>query len=118
MRFGECFKTPEVEGREKHTPVIEGPSAVGVGEFFDLEVIVGKEVPHPNKVEHHIKWVQIFARFDDGNVNHLATFDYAPTLTEPRSKVVLSLEKSATVFALAYCNIHGLWENSFSIKVG
>lgn len=117
MRLGQFFQTADNEGREKHTPIIECPASVAAGEYFDLYVTVGKEVPHPNKPEHHIKWVQLFGRFESGQVVHLATFDFAPTLVEPRIKATLVFDRPVTIFALAFCNIHGLWENYAEIKV-
>lgn len=45
---------------EKHVPVIEAPGKVKKGEFFKLTVTVGKEIAHPNKTEHHIRWIEVY----------------------------------------------------------
>ncbi|WP_456341745.1 desulfoferrodoxin family protein, partial [Thermovibrio sp.] len=39
---------PEPEGKRKHTPVIEAPAKVKKGEWFEVRVVVGKDIPHPN----------------------------------------------------------------------
>ena len=44
---------------EKHVPVIDAPASVKAGETFDVDVTVGKEIPHPNTVEHHIAWIAL-----------------------------------------------------------
>jgi len=62
-------KTYEVQNdtskTEKHTPYIEIPSEVKPNEPFQVTVQVGKDIPHPNLVEHHIKWIQVFFEEED-----------------------------------------------------
>ncbi|HID55126.1 TPA: desulfoferrodoxin [Candidatus Poribacteria bacterium] len=117
-RFGDSVNPPEKEGKEKHVPQIEAPSKVKAGEPFQVTVIVGKEVPHPNTVEHHIKWIQVYSK-EDGprGLVHVATFDLGPTYAEPRVTFTMKLEKSSTLYVLEYCNVHGVWDNSFKIEV-
>ncbi len=43
--------------KEKHVPVIDAPDKVKKGEFFNIKVEIGKEIPHPNTTEHHIRWI-------------------------------------------------------------
>ena len=45
---------------EKHVPVIDAPDSVAAGELFSVTVGLGKEVAHPNTVEHHIRWVSLY----------------------------------------------------------
>ncbi len=121
-RFGDVIYTREKEaelGGEKHTPHIEAPDKVKSGEEFEVTVIVGKDIPHPNTVEHHIKWIQVFIREDDRPHNpvHVATFDLGPTYAEPKVTFKMRLKRSSTLYALEYCNVHGVWENSKRIEV-
>lgn len=104
---------------EKHVPVIRVPEKVRAGEEFEVTINVGEKVPHPNTVEHHIKWIQIFAEIGGRNHNpvHVATFDLGPTVAEPKVKFRMKLDKSATLIALEYCNLHGVWENTVRIGV-
>ena len=45
---------------EKHVPVLEAPDRVGKGGLLQLIVSVGKEIPHPNTTEHHIRWIEVY----------------------------------------------------------
>ena len=50
--------------KEKHVPLIEAPEKVKKGEFFKVTATVGKEIAHPNKTEHHIRWIEIYFQPD------------------------------------------------------
>lgn len=116
-KFGLELRAPETEGREKHVPVIKSPSKVKAGEIFDVTVVVGEEVAHPNTVAHHIKWIQVYAKSPSKELVHLGTFDFGPTYVEPRVTFPVKLEESAEIYALEYCNIHGVWESSQTVEV-
>ena len=53
MKLGDLIQSGDFKG-EKHVPVIESPAKVKAGEAFKVCLSVGKEIPHPNKPEHHI----------------------------------------------------------------
>jgi superoxide reductase len=118
VRFGDVIIPAEEEGKEKHVPQIEAPAKVKAGEPFEVTVIVGKEVPHPNTIEHHIKWIQVYAKQDGPRpVVHVGTFDLGPTYAEPKVTFPVILPKSSALYAIEYCNIHGVWDNSVEIEV-
>ena len=129
MKIGETIQSGDYKG-EKHVPVIEAPEKVKAGESFFAKVSVGKEIPHPNKPEHHICWIQLYFKPADSKfVIELAKFDYTahaasmdaanpgPAFADPASCVPVKLAKSGTLIALSYCNIRGLWESSQEITV-
>lgn len=117
-KFGPQLIQPAKEGREKHAPVINAPGKAAAGEPFEVEVVVGKEKRHPNTDAHQIKWIQVFSKEADGKpLVHVATFDMGPAYAEPKVRFPVILEKTSTLFALAYCNLHGVWENSVTVKV-
>ena len=129
MKLGERIQSADWK-TEKHVPVIECADKVAAGTMFAVHVSVGKEIPHPNKMEHHIAWIQLFFKPEDSKfVIELAKFDYAahaaamdvtktgPAWSEPVSCLQTKLAKSGTLIALSYCNLHGLWESSQEIKV-
>jgi len=117
-RFGEVIIPPDKEGKEKHVPQIEAPAKVKAGEPFQVTVIVGKEVPHPNTLEHHIKWIQVYAKGEGARpAVHVATFDLGPTYAEPKVTFPVILKTSSVLYALEYCNIHGVWDNSVEVEV-
>lgn len=116
--FGDFYQTAQHEGKEKHVPVIHAPETVKAGEFFPITIAIGEEVPHPNLAEHHIKWMQVFAHYEGSkNPVHIATFDWAPIFVDPKITFNMRLDKPATIYALSYCNIHGVWESSVKINV-
>ena len=116
--FGDIVVPPEQEGKEKHVPHITAPEKVKEGEPFTVEIIVGKERRHPNSTSHHIKWIQLFAK-EEGKkpAVHVATFDFGPSYAEPRVTVPLLMEKTVRLYVLAYCNIHGIWDNTIKVEV-
>ncbi|WP_069650677.1 class II SORL domain-containing protein [Caloranaerobacter ferrireducens] len=108
---------------EKHVPVIQIPEKVKPNEEFELKISIGKEIKHPNTLEHHISWIKVFYLPEDskfpielGNFNFTAHGEN-DVLNEPTVTTHIKLNKSGTIYALSYCNLHGLWENSTEIKI-
>lgn len=116
--------------KEKHVPVIDAPESVSSGEMFKVNVSVGKEIAHPNTTQHHIRWVSLFF-LPDGEKNPIQIGDIrfeshgsstggADTSTVYTNHYVtmeFKTEKSGTLLASSYCNIHGLWESSKKLDV-
>jgi superoxide reductase len=115
---------------EKHVPVIEVSEKIKKGEACCFTVTVGKEIPHPNTTEHHIRWIEIYfkpiyekfayqiGRFEFNS--HGESVDGADSSTiysSPEVSLVFKTEKSGTIFASSYCNIHGLWQSAKEIEV-
>lgn len=116
--------------KEKHVPVIESPEEVSAGELFDIKVGLGKEIPHPNTTEHHIRWIALYFHPENEKFTYqIGLYEFTahgesvkganqgPVYTHHQVQTSLTLHKSGTIYAMAYCNIHGLWENSKEIKV-
>ena len=129
-RFGENFQTDNWK-TEKHVPVIECADSVKAGELFEIKVSVGKEVSHPNTTEHHIRWIQVYFCPEGEKFSYqLANCEFTahgesvpgpnqgPAYTHHSAVVTAKLSKSGTIYALSFCNIHGLWESGKEIKVG
>ena len=120
--FGKLIYAPEtasgeaISKAESHTPKIEVPDSVKIDQLFDLDVKVG---PHPNTVEHSIRRIDVYFSEEGRSFNpvHLATIDLTPIYTEPNARIRLKLNKSGIVYAVGYCNLHGLWEGRKQIKV-
>ena len=117
MDFTTLFKTPEVEGKEKHVPVIERGSGHS-GTHDDIIIVtVGKEIPHPNTIEHHIMYIELFGvKKANNQVIFLGRQDFAPTYTDSVAKFkVANLGDFKAIGALSYCNLHGVWKNTFEL---
>jgi superoxide reductase len=116
--------------REKHIPVIEAPGKVKKGEIFPVKVTIGKEIAHPNKTEHHIRWIDVYFHPQGEKFAHQigkAEFCAHGASTQgpdtstiyTHHEVILSFktDKPGILYALSLCNIHGLWQNSQAVEV-
>ena len=110
---------------EKHVPVITLLSPFKPGEPLEVEVSVGKEIPHPNTVEHHIAWIALHYVAEGSQLPvELARAEFTShgpdIFTEPVLKTIIKLPTPPpthhfTLHAVAYCNLHGLWESELQI---
>ena len=128
-KFGERIQTADWK-KEKHVPVIECPDQGSADEFFDVKVSLGKAVNHPNTTEHHIRWITLYFQPEGEKFTHqVGHFEFSahgesaegpnegPVYTHHGATASLKTAKGGTLHALAYCNIHGVWESSKDIKV-
>lgn len=114
---------------EKHAPVIEAPESVKADEVFSVTAGLGKAIAHPNTPQHHISWMSLYFLPEGGKLAiQLAHAEFSahgdsasdapgPALTNPSMTASLKLGKSGTLQAVAYCNIHGVWQSAKEIKV-
>ncbi|MFZ7104823.1 MAG: class II SORL domain-containing protein [Peptococcaceae bacterium] len=120
--FAELMQSGDWKG-EKHVPVLQCPEKISANEFFELKVLIGEAIPHPNTLEHHISWIKVFFLAEGKKFPvELATFNFAAhgegdIYDEPSGAAKIKLPASGTLLAMSYCNIHGLWENSKNITV-
>ena len=121
--FKELFQSADWK-KEKHVPVIEAPDAVGKGAPCAVVVSVGKEIAHPNTTEHHIRWIELYflpdgekfpiqvaraeflAHGESGQGPNMST-----VYTHASVTATFKTDKSGTIVASSYCNIHGLWKS-------
>lgn len=127
--FAELFQ--EADWRdEKHAPSIECPSVVHAGERFQVTFAIGKGVGHPNTTEHHIRWISAYFLSDGekfpaqiGQILFSAHGEsvHGPntgsTYTHPEATLTFQTDKHGTLYALAMCNIHGLWMSTKEVRV-
>lgn len=129
MKLADFIKSEDFK-KEKHVPIIEVAQKVKKADKVEITACVGKQIPHPNTTEHHIKWIKLFFQPDgDPYVYEIGNYEFnvhgestkgpntGDVYTEPVVKTVVKINKSGTIFALSYCNIHGLWDNSARIEV-
>ncbi|MEA3239018.1 MAG: desulfoferrodoxin family protein [Candidatus Bipolaricaulota bacterium] len=109
MKLAQLIKTGSQEGKEKHVPVIE---LLDKGKT--VKITVGKEVSHPNTIEHHIKWIALFG-VKNGLAVHIVTFDLGPTYGAPEVMTHVNTDGLSELIAVEYCNLHGLWEGSLTV---
>ena len=109
--------------KEKHVPAISGVDSAEAGTWIKLNVRVGKEVAHPNSLEHHIKWIQVYYTPDDSKFAYdlgRASFNChgeGLIVTGSNADFHFTAATSGTIHAVSYCNIHGLWESSKKLTI-
>jgi superoxide reductase len=110
--------------------VVEAPQSVKAGEPFEVTVSVGKEIPHPNTTEHHIRWIRLYFKPQGGKFAcDMGSFEFnahgeaaggpntGPAYTEPFAVARVKISEPGELVAVSYCNIHGLWESSVSVEL-
>jgi len=116
--------------KEKHVPVIESPAEVKAGEVFEVKVSVGKEIGHPNTTEHHISWITLYFQAEGAKFPYqVGHYEFSahgesvegpnqgPVFTHHAVSAALKVTKPGTLYAVALCNIHGLWESNLEIRI-
>ncbi len=115
---------------EKHVPVIEAADKISKGQAVKLSVSVGRQVPHPNTTEHHIRWIEVYFLAEGEKFPYqIGSFEFAShgestqgpntstVFTHPEVTLTFKTERSGTILAVSYCNIHGLWRNAKELQV-
>ena len=127
--FKDLFQTADWK-QEKHVPVIDAPDKAKKGEFLKVTISVGKEIPHPNTTEHHIRWIEVYfhpkgekfpyqaGRFEFNAHGESTQGPNTSTIfTQPTITLTLKTDKPGAIIASSYCNIHGLWEGLKELSV-
>lgn len=118
MKLTELVQTGDWKA-EKHAPVIAAEYNDGV---LEIRASIGDEIAHPNTLEHHIEWIKVFFQPEGTKFPiEVGSYKFAAhgegeVFSLPEVIVKIKTEKKGNVYALSYCNIHGLWENSLEIK--
>jgi superoxide reductase len=128
-QIGELFQTADWK-TEKHVPVIECLDKVKSGEPFSIKVAIGKEIAHPNTTEHHIRWIAVYFHPEDDKFPYqVGNFEFSahgestegpnkgPVYTNHEVVLSVKVNKSGTLYAVALCNIHGLWQSARMVTV-
>ena len=111
MKFGDFVKASKDETKEKHCPKVEVKTCESCPE---TEVIISV-VKHPNTVEHHISWLQLYGVKEGGLLVHLLTADIVPVVAEACAHICIKKGEFKSLIALSYCNLHGVWENNVDL---
>ena len=114
---------------EKHVPAITCAETVSAGEALDVTVTVGKEIAHPNTLGHHIAWIALhfvpagtqrsieIGRCEFSAHGSAAENDANAVYTDSTISLRVRLATAGTLYATAYCNLHGLWMSEKTVAV-
>ncbi len=121
MKFGDIIKTEDrnkgdSQSVERHIPTIEVLKNHGGSGKDYIRVVVGKNMKHPNETKHQIKWIELYAHTKMLNTVKIGRVNFAPG-TEPDAIFQLVyFGKYREFCAVAYCNVHGLWQSCIEIR--
>jgi superoxide reductase len=128
-KLGEYVKTADWKS-EKHVPAIEAPATAKAGEYVSVSASVGKQIAHPNTTEHHLCWIALHFVPDGGKASfEIGRYEFSahgqspngpnlgPVFADSCVTTRVRLTVSGTIYATAYCNIHGLWESFVPVQV-
>ncbi|MEA1984910.1 MAG: desulfoferrodoxin family protein, partial [Euryarchaeota archaeon] len=68
--------------KEKHIPILKVIEKHGKSEKDYIRVVVGRNTKHPNTPEHHIEWIELYARTKTLNTVKIGSVKFGPG-TEP-----------------------------------
>jgi len=112
----------EKPGEEKdlellHSPVITAPEEVNSGGVFQVDVAIG-ELPHPMGPKHWIEHLQL----NVGNEPAGNVIFRSRGLVKAAARFNVQLGdgfkgKTVSLIVQIKCNLHGIWENYFNVKV-
>jgi superoxide reductase len=124
--YNELYQTADWK-KEKHVPVIDVATK---GNEVTVRLHVGEEIGHPNTTEHHIRWIKALFLPDGEDYPYelgKAEFnahgesvegpDTSTIYCDPEATFRFKTEKSGTIIAFSYCNIHGMWRNEEEIEM-
>lgn len=127
--LSEFVKTADWKS-EKHVPVIECADSAAAGTAIPITVTVGKEIAHPNTTNHHISWIALHFVPAGAKVSieigrcefsaHGASVegpDKGPAFTDSTLSIRAKFAVSGTLYATAFCNIHGLWASEKAVTI-
>ena len=114
MSLNDFMHTKTNEGSEKHVPFIQVVECEGCGEL-SVTVKIGENIFHPSTVEHHIQHIGLHGLTQDNKVVFISRFELGGANTIPYVKIHIRKDIFKTIFAVALCNLHGLWESSIEI---
>jgi superoxide reductase len=112
-------KNPEDETKlEKlHWPVIRVPEKVKAGEFFSVEVSIGK-ILHPMGPEHWIEFLQLNIGNEPAGMLVMRSYGYLAPEGRFNVKLGENLKgKTVSLVVQDKCNLHGIWQNSVNVEV-
>ena len=97
---------------KKHIPTIIAPDEAPYREPFEVEIIVGKDLPHPDHGDHFIQNVELYA-----GEAFLARSEFTPTVSGTPIHITLKLNYDTPLLARSRCNQHGVWESEKMIRI-
>ena len=98
---------------KKHIPLLDVQDKVRKGQYFPVNIEVGKLLQHPNRTEHFIDVIDLYA-----DETFLARVNMTAVRTQPKVTLFISLDGPVKELrAYGRCNMHGVWLGSAPVTV-
>ncbi len=99
---------------DKHSPVIICDTEAFRNKPFKVKVKIGDCVKHPNTVEHHFEYVQLWNLETLVGEARLVQSAYGNDPVHIECEFTILPKVSLRLTAIAYCNKHGMWRSEES----
>jgi len=102
--------------QKKGTYLLSGFSEIMTTVARTIYIVVGKNVKHPNSLQHQIQWIELYARTKMLDTIKIGRANFAPGTSPDALFRLIYFGKYREFCALTYCNVHGLWQNCIEIR--
>jgi superoxide reductase len=115
---------------QKHLPLIEAPNKVKRGENFDFEITVNQDMTVRRRGDQQRFWITVYFLPQESSIAYKVVqplsaaqkevrkdSDSPPSPILYKASFQLKTEKAGTIYAAAYCPIHGLSQSRTSVEV-
>ncbi|UGV39873.1 desulfoferrodoxin [Methanococcoides orientis] len=121
MEFADIIRsddTNNVEDRskERHIPIIEVLRNYNDTGKEYIRVVVGENAIHPNTPEHHIEYIELYGRTKMMDTVTIGRVTFGPGVKPDAIFGLVNFGKYREFCAIAYCNVHGPWQNCIEIR--
>ena len=100
------------DAEKKHTPVIDCPDTVKVGEPFQVKINIGS-MPHVMEEAHHIQWIDVHSG-DNFNVR----VDLTPVFTKPEVTKIAQMSHDGLARSVSPCHTPFDGDTVFALATG
>lgn len=105
-----------------HIPIIKCSKVGNSDDIFDISVTV-PDAGLSASDDHHILWIQLyFQNTRDEELISIGKWEYMAfgkdmPFIQPEALGRIQFNENGTIYALVYCDVHGLWETSKYIEL-
>ncbi|WP_445474622.1 desulfoferrodoxin family protein [Methanococcoides methylutens] len=121
MEFTDIIRSEDTNNvdersKERHIPVIEVlRNYEDTGKDY-IHIIVEKNAIHPNTLEHHIEYIELYGRTKMMDTVTIGRATFGPEVKPDTMFGLVNFGKYREFCVITYCNVHGPWENCIEIR--
>ncbi|NPE30061.1 desulfoferrodoxin [Methanococcoides sp. SA1] len=121
MGFDDIIGSEDTEkvddrSKERHIPTIEVLRNYDITGNDYIHVFVGANAKHPNTPEHHIEYIELYGHTKMMDTVMVGRVAFGMGVRPDAMFGLVNFGKYREFCALAYCNVHGVWQNCIEIR--